>query len=140
MTTVRDVGACPCVPKPHIFPTLRVPTSSSQYLRMTSSALSVISGASSTTLVKILPGNRRHQGGAVTGGGRHWDEGHRWATPRTIWRDVCGPRAAALAVLALWSLVKRLVAPSRPWRHHSYPSFWSGFSWRPARSPMRHSS
>lgn len=30
-------------------------TSSSQYLRITSRALSVISGASSTTLVKILP-------------------------------------------------------------------------------------
>lgn len=32
-----------------------LPTSSSQYLRITSRALSVISGASSTTLVKILP-------------------------------------------------------------------------------------
>lgn len=31
-------------------------TSSSQYLRITSRAFSVISGASSTTLVKILPG------------------------------------------------------------------------------------
>lgn len=34
---------------------LTVLTSSSQYLRITSRALSVISGASSTTLVKILP-------------------------------------------------------------------------------------
>lgn len=38
-------------------------TSSSQYLRITSRALSVISGASSTTLVKILP-ERGGQGAA----------------------------------------------------------------------------
>lgn len=36
-------------------PVTPILTSSSQYLRITSRALSVISGASSTTLVKILP-------------------------------------------------------------------------------------
>lgn len=46
---------------PKSWPALAL-TSSSQYFRITSRALSVISGASSTTLVKTLPGEEKGRG------------------------------------------------------------------------------
>lgn len=66
-------------------------TSSSQYLRITSRALSVISGASSTTLVKILP-EREGQGTAEEGplNGEH---GELPGPPSQATRSSSGSRA-----------------------------------------------
>lgn len=79
-------------------------TSSSQYLRITSRALSVISGASRTTLVKILPDRG-------TGNGcREATSPQVCGWPRS---EAAGPSGSQLAQARLQSLVGKRIAAKR---------------------------